>query len=86
MGWRDDLLKEASEAQEPKPGPKAVRPRPWQLRILTLLGLKPDDPEAKDALSGVAKHGRQRRKPKHQRANRKKRRKMTQKSRRISRR
>lgn len=83
--WRDDFLKGAAEDQKEPKGPKAVRPRPWQLRILTFLGLKPDSTEAKDALSGIAKHGRQQRKPKGWWAKKKKRRKTTQASRRRNR-
>ena len=83
--WRDDILKEAAEDQEEPKGPKAVRPRPWQLKILALLGIKPDSPEAKDALSGATKHGRQRKKSAGRWAKKKKRRKTTRKSRRRNR-
>lgn len=54
--------------------------RPWQLRILSFLGIKPDSPEAKDALSGVTKHGRQRRRSKNWWARKKKRRRAAQTS------
>jgi len=58
---------------------------PWQLRILALLGSKPDSPEAKDALAGKRKHGRQQRKRVGWWAKKKKRRKQVQASRRRNR-
>lgn len=80
--WRDDILKESAKDK----GPKAVRNvRPWQLRILAFLGIEPDSPEAKNALSGVRKHSRQRRKSEGHVAAKRKRRKTAQASRRKNR-